>query len=91
MRSSQGSNEQAGDQPEHEVHDHADANPLPIQWAGNGYASPSRNVPNASAKGRPDRLPSRMPRVLQPMVGILNSAPARIPVGQREVTAFCLV
>jgi hypothetical protein len=27
----------------------------------------------------------------QPMVGILNSALARIPVGQREVTAFCLV
>ena len=27
----------------------------------------------------------------QPMVGILNSAPARMPVGQREVTAFCLV
>ena len=26
-----------------------------------------------------------------PMVGILNSAPARMPVGQREVTAFCLV
>jgi hypothetical protein len=27
----------------------------------------------------------------QPMVGILNSTPARMPVGQREVTAFCLV
>ena len=25
------------------------------------------------------------------MVGILNSAPARMPVGQRVVTAFCLV
>jgi hypothetical protein len=28
---------------------------------------------------------------IQPMVGILNSAPARMPVGQREVIAFCLV
>jgi hypothetical protein len=26
-----------------------------------------------------------------PMVGILNSAPARMPVGQRDVIAFCLV
>ena len=25
------------------------------------------------------------------IVGILNSAPARMPVGQRVVTAFCLV
>jgi hypothetical protein len=31
------------------------------------------------------------PAAAQPMVGILNSAPARMPVGQREVTAFCLV
>ena len=31
------------------------------------------------------------PLPLPYIVGILNSAPARMPVGQREVIAFCLV
>ena len=60
---------------------------------GRFLAIPTENAPRKGTDGRrisPSTFLERRPRP-HPMVGILNSAPARMPVGQREVTAFCLV
>ena len=56
------------------------------------YASRSLNLP-LLLKGDDSIHNGREPGALSrhAMVGILNSAPARMPVGQRVVTAFCLV
>jgi hypothetical protein len=57
-------------------------NPAPISRSRSSVAVLS---------GAKRHKPGARYRSSQPMVGILNSAPARMPVGQREVTAFCLV